>query len=139
MPGETVTLPAGGGEVEIAARVRSITPLETVTLVFNGEVVEKIPLAADRKSADCKKSLRVTRSGWYHLRAEGAPGERFPLDTTFAQAFTNPVWITVGDQPVRSRAGGRVLPEVDRPAAEAGGGVAGLAIGEREGSRVRAV
>ena len=103
MPGESVTLPAAGGTVEISARVRSITPLETVTLVFNGEVVEKLPLAADRKSAELKKTLRVTRSGWYHLRAEGLPAERFPLDTTFAQAFTNPVWIAVGGQPVRSR------------------------------------
>lgn len=104
MAGESVTLPAGGGQVDIAVRVRSITPLEAVTLVFNGEVVEKIPLTADRKSAELKKVLRVTRSGWYHLRAEGVPAERFPLDTTFAQAFTNPVWIAVGSQAVRSRA-----------------------------------
>ena len=104
MPGGSVTVPAGGGQVEISARVRSITPLETVTLIFNGDVVEKIPLAADHKSAELKKSLRVTRSGWYHLRAEGAAEDRFPLDTAFAQAFTNPVWITVGGQPVRNRA-----------------------------------
>ena len=104
MPGESVAVPAGGAQVDIAARVRSITPLETVTLIFNGEVVEKIPLSADRKSAELKKPLRVTRSGWYHLRAEGAAAERFPLDTAFAQAFTNPVWIAVGNEPVRSRA-----------------------------------
>jgi TolB protein len=104
IPGETLTLPATGGEVEIAARVRSITPLETVTLVFNGDVVEKVALSADRKSADFKKMLRVARSGWYHLRAEGSPNERYPLDTSFAQAFTNPVWVTAGDRPVRSRA-----------------------------------
>ena len=103
-PGESVTMAGAGGAVDIAARVRSITPLESVTLVFNGAVVEKIPLAADRKSAEMKASRQVTRSGWYHLRAEGAPGDRFPLDTSFAQAFTNPVWITVGDQRVRSRA-----------------------------------
>jgi TolB protein len=104
IPGESVALPASGGDVEVAARVRSITPLETVTLVFNGDVIEKIALSPDRMSADFKKTLRVPRSGWYHLRAEGAPAERFPLDTTFAQGFTNPVWVTVGDRPVRSRA-----------------------------------
>jgi hypothetical protein len=38
------------------------------------------------------------------LRAEGKPEERYPLDTTFAQGFTNPVWGTVGGRPVRSRA-----------------------------------
>jgi Tol biopolymer transport system component len=104
MAGEDVKLAAGGGEVEVTGRVRSITPLDTVTLIFNGEPVEKIALAADRKSADFTKKLKVSRSGWYHLRAEGKPEERYPLDTGFAQGFTNPVWVTVGDRPVRSRA-----------------------------------
>jgi hypothetical protein len=104
IPGESIKLPPGGGRVEITARVRSITPLETVALVFNGEVVENLTLSADRKSAELTKSLQASRSGWYHLRAEGASAERFPLDTTFAQAFTNPIWIAVGNQPVRNRA-----------------------------------
>jgi dipeptidyl aminopeptidase/acylaminoacyl peptidase len=104
LPGGDVTLPASGGEVEVAGRVRSITPLETMTLVFNGEPVEKIALSGDRRSADFRKTLRVTRSGWYHLRAEGNPSDRHPLDASYAQGFTNPVWVTVGNQPVRSRA-----------------------------------
>jgi hypothetical protein len=104
MPGDEVTLPAPGAEVTVEARVRSITPLETVTLVFNGAVVERIPLSADRKSAQFSKTFKPTESGWYHLRAEGNPGERYPLDTTFAQAFTNPVWVSVGGKPVRNAA-----------------------------------
>jgi hypothetical protein len=104
MPGDEVPLPAASGEVEVSGRVRSITPLESVRLIFNGEPVETIPLSADRKSADFTKTLKVARSGWYHLRAEGNAKERYPLDTAFAQAFTNPVWITVGERPVRSRA-----------------------------------
>jgi hypothetical protein len=103
-PGEEISLPAGGGAVAIEARVRSITPLEKVTLVFNGDEVETIPLSADRKSADFKKSLRPARSGGYHLRAEGNPADRFPLDAGYAQAFTNPIWIKVGGQAVRNRA-----------------------------------
>lgn len=104
MPGDEIRLPAAGGEVSVVARVQSITPLESVTLVWNGEVVEKIPLSADRKGAQLTKKLKVARSGWYHLRAEGNPKERYPLDAEFAQAFTNPVWVTVGDQPVRNAA-----------------------------------
>jgi TolB protein len=103
LPGEEIALPRGGGEVTVEARVRSITPLEKVSLLFNGEEVETIPLSADRKSVDFRKSLRPTRSGWYHLRAEGNPADRFPLDAGYAQAFTNPIWIKVGGQPVRSR------------------------------------
>lgn len=104
MPGEEIRLPAAGGEVSVIARVQSITPLESVALVWNGDVVEKIPLSSDRKSAQFNRKLRVARSGWYHLRAEGNPKERHPLDAEFAQAFTNPVWVTVGDRPVRSAA-----------------------------------
>ena len=104
LPGEEITLPEGGGEVEVWGRVRSITPLEKVILVWNGEVVEEIPLSEDQRQADFKKSLRVTGSGWYHLRAEGAPSERHPLDIRYAQALTNPVWVMVGEEPVRSRA-----------------------------------
>ena len=104
IPGDELDLPAGGGEVTVTASVRSITPLETVSLVWNGEVVETIPLSADRKSAQWTKKLRVARSGWYHLRAEGRPDDRYPLDTSYAQGFTNPVWVTVGDEPVRSAA-----------------------------------
>jgi Tol biopolymer transport system component len=104
IPGETVELPPSGGEVVIEARVRSITPLDRVFLVFNGETVEDVPLSSDRKSARMSKRLSVTRPGWYHLRAEGRPGERYPLDTGYAQAFTNPVWVTVSGREVRDRA-----------------------------------
>jgi TolB protein len=101
-PGETVAL-AQAGPVEVVARVRSITPLSRVSLVFGGRIVEEVPLAADRRSARLAKSLPVSASGWFHLRARGEPEERFPLDAGYAQAFTNPVWVTVGRAPVRSR------------------------------------
>ena len=104
MPGDEVTLPAGGGVVSVEATVRSITPLDAVSLVFKGQIVERISLGADRRSVDFTKSLPVTESGWYHLRVEGKPEERSPLDAGYAQAFTNPVWITVGTSPVRDRA-----------------------------------
>jgi hypothetical protein len=104
MPGDEVTLPAGGGDVAVDATVRSITPLESVELVWNGEVVERIPLSSDRKSARYNKTLHVSRTGWYHLRANGNPAEHHPLDTIYAQAFTNPVWVTVDHRPPRDAA-----------------------------------
>jgi hypothetical protein len=104
IPGETVELAASGGTVEVEARVRSITPLSRVFLVFNGEEVEEIPLSGERTAVTFRKALSVRRSGWYHLRAEGRPEERYPLDVGYAQAFTNPVWVTVGGKPPRDRA-----------------------------------
>ncbi len=104
LPGETVTLPAGGGTVDVAARVRSIVPLESVMLVHNGEVIDEVRPDGDRMSADYRRSFEIHESGWYHLRAEGTREERAPLDSSYAQAFTNPVWVTVGNRPVRDRA-----------------------------------
>ena len=102
--GETVTIAQDGGVVEVQAQVRSIVPLENVTLFFNGQPLENIPLSADRRSVDFRKTLRLSKSGWLHVRAEGAPADRFPLDTGYAQGFTNPVWVIAGNQPVRDRA-----------------------------------
>jgi TolB protein len=105
LPGDQLPLPASGGSVDVDATVHSITPLSKVQLVFNGTVVEELPLSADRLSATFRKKLPVTQSGWYHLRAEGQPADRFPLDADYAQAFTNPIWVQVGSLPIRSRAG----------------------------------
>ncbi|MEO5739746.1 MAG: CehA/McbA family metallohydrolase, partial [Vicinamibacterales bacterium] len=101
LPGETVSVPAGGGAVDVQAQVRSIVPLQKITLYFNGQPVDDIPLSDDRKTANFSKTLHVAKSGWYHVRAEGTPADRFPLDTGYPQAFTNPVWVIVGNQPIR--------------------------------------
>lgn len=102
-PGDDITLSAGGS-LMVAAQVQSVTPLEKVFLVYNGETVKEIPLSPDRRSAKMHELIPVTQSGWLHLRAEGKPTERFPLDANYAQAFTNPIWVTVGGKPVRNKA-----------------------------------
>jgi TolB protein len=99
--GETVSI-ANGEEVEVTFEVTSITPLERAELVFNGEVIAAAPFTGDRRAMSFTRSFRPTRSGWYHLRVNGARGEAFPLDTPYAQAVTNPVWVEVDGAPVRS-------------------------------------
>ena len=101
IPGEDIALPEGGGTVDLSVWMRSIVPVEKVMLIFNGHVVEELPLSQDRRSVDVTKSVPVTGSGWFHVRAEGTREESYPLDTGYAQAFTSPIWVTVGDQPVR--------------------------------------
>jgi TolB protein len=105
MPGDDVRLPAGGGTIRIEARVQSIVPVEKATLVSNGAVVEEFPFTGNRRQLDIGRTITVERSGWYHLRVEGGEGDRWPLDSRYPQAFTNPVWVTVGDAPIRVRAG----------------------------------
>ena len=35
-----------------------------------------------------------------HLRTEGETSDRFPMDVNYTQAFTNPIWLQVGDQAI---------------------------------------
>ena len=102
LPGDTVSLAAGGGAVEISGRLRSVTALDEVLLVCNGEEAARFPLGRDRHRLDFSHELTVERSGWCHLRTEGSAGERYPMDVVYVQAFTNPVWFQVGDTPIQN-------------------------------------
>lgn len=101
IPGDTVELPAGGGTVSVSGRLRSITELDDVALVCNGIEVERFAIRGNGTSLDLNYELEITDSGWCHLRTEGDPRNRSMLDVAYAQAFTNPIWIKVGDNPVQ--------------------------------------
>lgn len=98
--GETVRLDPGQA-LAMTADVTSIAPLESLEIVVNGDVVERIPFTGDRTSLRVERTWRPETSGWYHLRVSGAPEDRFPLDVPYAQALTNPVWVEVDGRPVR--------------------------------------
>jgi len=104
MPGAQITLPSEGGTVEVVGRVLSVTSLDRLFLVCNGETVNTVPIGGDGRTAQLRMTHRINRSGWCHLRAEGTPVDRYPMDVAYVQAFTNPIWFKVGDQPVRDRA-----------------------------------
>jgi Tol biopolymer transport system component len=99
--GETVEI-TSGQSVTVTVDVASITPLEKAELVFNGEVVEEFTFEGDRRSLSIAKSFTPRASGWYHLRVNGTPADRAPLDIPYAQALTNPVWVIVDGAPIRS-------------------------------------
>lgn len=100
LPGDTIVLPAAGGEVQLQGRLRSVTTMEDVLLVCNGQEIERFPVRRGAGNLDVEYSILVERSGWCHLRAEGDPENRFPMDMAYTQAFTNPVWFQVGDEPI---------------------------------------
>jgi multidrug resistance efflux pump len=73
--------------------------------VTGGQILARIASGSIQHSLRLAEiDLEIDRSGWCHLRAEGHPSERAPLDVRYAQAFTNPIWITVGEQPIRDAA-----------------------------------
>ncbi len=100
-PGGSVNLESAGA-LTVQGRVWSITPLLRAELVWNGEVVRTYEFDGERKALEIHDLIEVEGSGWAHLRVEGDPDERWPLDASYAQAFTNPVWVYVNGQPIRS-------------------------------------
>ncbi len=101
--GEEVALPAGGGRVTFKGTLQSIVGLERFELVSGGTVVHTIPLTGDKRAATFELPLDIKASGWYSLRAIGAP-RTFPVENTRPMAVTNPIFVTVGAQPIRSAA-----------------------------------
>jgi len=127
-PGTTVELEAGVQTVTVEASATSITPLSRVWLVETGRDAVELDLSEDRRSASFSGDVVVLGdvagggSGWIHLRAEGDPGEHYPLDAAYAQAFTNAVWFEVDGVPVRSIAAADYaiawIDELERQAGE---------------------
>jgi hypothetical protein len=101
IPGETIRMESGE-DVIATLEIYSITPLERAEILFNGEVIASIPFSGDRTQLSFERSFRPEESGWYHVRVNGDEGESFPMDITWVQAATNPIWVEVDGAPVRS-------------------------------------
>jgi TolB protein len=92
----------GRRRLEFKVSLRSIVPVDHLEIVRNGAVVSEIALPGDRTRADTTISLQVTESGWYTLRAWSAkPAE--PILDLYPFATTSPIYVIVGNQPIRSR------------------------------------
>ena len=101
--GTELTLPAGGGTLSARVSLHSYVPVDRLEIVGNGKVVAEVPLAGRRTAVATTVSLPVHQSGWYLLRARGS-GPEYPVLDVYPYATTSPIYVTVGGQPVRSRA-----------------------------------
>ncbi len=102
IPGEAVNLPPQGGTITLEGRVWSYLPVTRMIVYHNGNVWKEIPLTGDKKRGEFREQLKVGKSGWFSLVAEG-PGEGAEGDSTFPQAITNAIRVYVGDQKIRNR------------------------------------
>jgi hypothetical protein len=100
--GDTLTLPAGGGKLRARVSLHSIVPIDRLEIVGNGEIVADIPLRGDRTSLSTTVALRVSKSGWYLLRAR-AEHPAYPILDVYPYATTSPIYVHVGRRPIRSR------------------------------------
>ena len=101
-PGGEIRLPAGGGSVEVQARLETAFPVDRFELIFRGEVVKTIPVTAGGREASWRGSVPVERSGWFTLRAL-SDGPVYPIDDANLHAETAAVYVLAGDEPIRSR------------------------------------
>jgi Tol biopolymer transport system component len=99
--GDEIRLPAGGGALRLRAELRSFVLVERFELIGNGEVVARFDPGADSVGATVDTLITVSRSGWYTLKA-WSPRARHPVLDIYPFATTSPIYVTVGDEPVRS-------------------------------------
>lgn len=98
--GGEVRLSASGGKVTLRGQIQSIVPIEKIEIVFRGRVVEAIS-PGDGRLVQFTREVPVSESGWFTLQVSGSRPIH-PVDDSYPQATTNPVWVLLGDRPVRS-------------------------------------
>jgi hypothetical protein len=76
--------------------------LNELVLVCNGQEEERFLLRRNKSELNISTEININRSGWCHLRTEGNTTDRFPMDVAYVQAFTNPIWFQVGEEPIRN-------------------------------------
>jgi Tol biopolymer transport system component len=104
--GAAIELPAGAHRLELAASLRSIVPVDHFELVRNGEVIASLALDEGGRSGRASQPLEIDRSGWYLVRAWNSRATHPVLDV-LPFATTSPIYVTVGDEPLRSPADAR--------------------------------
>jgi TolB protein len=95
-PGEELRFPAGPRRLRVKAEVKTQVPLEKVEVVVNGRPV----ISGAAHTID--QEIPIEKSSWVAVRALG-PWHRLILNDTAAFAHTSPVYVYLGEQPIRSR------------------------------------
>lgn len=97
IPGGTVHLPAGGGDVQISVDWSSSQPVSGTLEIVRNSVVEagKTATLAANGMTNLSASLTFTNSGWVVARRMGGGGHR---------VHTAAVFVIVGNRPIRASA-----------------------------------
>jgi Tol biopolymer transport system component len=101
--GDEIRLSPGSHRLTARVGLRSNVPIDHLEIVGNGKVVATIPLRGDRTTASDSIAIPVTTSGWYVLRAYGDRAT-LPILDLYPFGSTSPIYVRVGDDPVRSPA-----------------------------------
>jgi hypothetical protein len=97
--GSRITLPAGGGTVDVAWQVASVTvPMSRVELMINGEVRESQVVRPDAGSGHW--SVRLDQSAWLALLVRGHQADKPEI----IAAHSSPVMVDVDEAPLLAAA-----------------------------------
>ena len=91
--GDTITMPQGGGTVEIVAMAQAFHPIGFLEIVFNGKVVAAVTGKAGARELSISERLIVPASGWIAARCGGL--ETQPITQN---AHTSPIYVSCGDE-----------------------------------------
>jgi hypothetical protein len=86
VPGMEILFSAGGGEVEVQARVQSVTPVHRVEIVFNGRIVSAREDARGSRNLVLRDRIRLPGPGWVAARCDSRLGP---------SAHTSPVYVKI--------------------------------------------
>ena len=103
--GDTVALPAGGGDVEVVASAESIFPIGGLEIVHDGRVAAStaaVEASDGRWRVSLRERLRVTTHGWLAARVGGTDyWDTIRHHDSWARPIfghTSPVYVAVGGQ-----------------------------------------
>ena len=99
--GDEIRISSEMHQLQAVVGLRSNVPIDHLEIIGNGKVVATVPLDPDRMTAHATVMVPVNGSGWYVLRAYSDHAEMPVLDL-YPFASTSPIYVRVGEQPVRS-------------------------------------
>lgn len=104
LPGDEIKLSGGGHAVSATVEVNSNTPIQSIELLRNGEVVAKLAPSDEPLRARLDQRLDIAGSAWIAARVRCRPTGT-SIRKPQPWAATMPVWIVVDNKPVRVRSG----------------------------------
>jgi TolB protein len=94
-PGDTIAVAATGPtSLRVSANAQSITPLDSLQILVNGDVVRTVAAAADKSRIAFNDTVSLPAGGWIAARVLG-PHSRY-IGDDYAFAHTSPVYVIRG-------------------------------------------
>jgi hypothetical protein len=97
VPGDEILLPAGGGTLQVEARVQSVQPSHELQIIVNGQVVAHEVTEEGKLESQLRAKVQLEGSAWIAARCISRlkVWHCWPINIA---AHTSPVYVVCGDQ-----------------------------------------